>query len=51
MRTPPGRQVPELTELSALEQRQGDQLMAVVSPHKALGGSWKRKDEEWRAPK
>ena len=47
----PGRQVPALTELSALEQTQGDQLVAVVNLYNALGGSWKRKDEEWRAPK
>ena len=51
MRTQPRRQVPELTELSALEQTQADQLVAVVNLYQALGGSWKRKDEEWRAPK
>ena len=49
--TYPGRPVPEFTELSALEQTRGDQLVAVVNLYKALGGSWKRKDEEWRAPK
>lgn len=41
----------EFTELSAQEQTRGDQLVAVVNLYKALGGSWKRKDEEWRAPK
>jgi hypothetical protein len=51
MRARPGRQVPELTELSALEQMQGDQRVAVVNLYKAIGGSWKRKDEAWRAPK
>jgi hypothetical protein len=50
MRAQPGRQVPELTALSALEQRQGDQLVADVNLYKAFGGSWKREDEEWRAP-
>ena len=42
---------PEFTELSALEQPRGNQLVAVVNLYNALGGSWKRKDEEWRAPK
>jgi hypothetical protein len=51
MRAHLGRQVPELTELIPLEQTQGDQLVAVVNLYKALGGGWKRKDEEWRAPK
>jgi outer membrane protein, multidrug efflux system len=34
----------------ALAQTQRDQLVAVVSLYKALGGGWKLKDEEWAQP-
>ena len=34
----------------ALAQTQRDQLVAVVSLYKALGGGWNLKDEEWSQP-
>ena len=34
----------------ALAQTQRDQLVAVVSLYKALGGGWNLKDEEWTQP-
>jgi len=34
----------------ALAQTQRDQLVAVVSLYKALGGGWNLKDEEWAQP-
>jgi multidrug efflux system outer membrane protein len=34
----------------ALAQAQRDQLIAVVSLYKALGGGWNLKDEEWSQP-
>jgi multidrug efflux system outer membrane protein len=34
----------------ALAQTQRDQLIAVVSLYKALGGGWNMKDEEWTQP-
>jgi outer membrane protein, multidrug efflux system len=34
----------------ALAQTQRDQLVAVVSLYKALGGGWNLKDAEWTAP-
>ena len=34
----------------ALAQTQRDQLIAVVSLYKALGGGWSLKDEEWNQP-
>jgi outer membrane protein, multidrug efflux system len=34
----------------ALAQTQRDQLIAVVSLYKALGGGWNLKDEEWAQP-
>ncbi len=35
---------------NALAQTQRDQLVAVVSLYKALGGGWNFKDEEWAQP-
>jgi outer membrane protein, multidrug efflux system len=35
----------------ALAQAQRDQLLAVVSLYKALGGGWNLKDEEWAQPR
>jgi multidrug efflux system outer membrane protein len=35
---------------NALAQTQRDQLIAVVSLYKALGGGWNLKDEEWAQP-
>jgi multidrug efflux system outer membrane protein len=35
---------------NALAQTQRDQLIAVVSLYKALGGGWNLKDEEWNQP-
>jgi outer membrane protein, multidrug efflux system len=35
---------------NALAQAQRDQLVAVVSLYKALGGGWNLKDEEWTQP-
>jgi multidrug efflux system outer membrane protein len=35
----------------ALAQTQRDQLVAVVSLYKALGGGWKLTDAEWTAPR
>ena len=35
----------------ALAQTQRDQLVAVVSLYKALGGGWNLKDEEWSQPR
>ena len=35
---------------NALAQTQRDQLVAVVSLYKALGGGWNLKDEEWSQP-
>jgi len=34
----------------ALAQTQRDQLVAVVSLYKALGGGWRLKDEDWAQP-
>jgi len=36
--------------LSSLAQTERDQLIAVVSLYKALGGGWNLKDEEWGQP-
>jgi multidrug efflux system outer membrane protein len=35
---------------NALAQTQRDQLIAVVSLYKALGGGWNLKDDEWTQP-
>ena len=35
---------------NALAQTQRDQLIAVVSLYKALGGGWNLKDDEWNQP-
>ena len=35
----------------ALAQTQRDQLVAVVSLYKALGGGWNLKDEQWAGPR
>ena len=42
--TDPGR-------INAVFAGEGNTPVAVFNPHKAFGGSCKRKDEEWRAPK
>ena len=34
----------------ALAQTQRDQLIAVVSLYKALGGGWNLKDDQWAQP-
>jgi len=36
---------------NALAQTQRDQLIAVVSLYKALGGGWNLKDDEWSQPR
>jgi multidrug efflux system outer membrane protein len=35
----------------ALAQTQRDQLLAVVSLYKALGGGWQLSEEQWREPR